>query len=549
MAKTFPCTTMSIPDAVDYVKGYLEEKVFSHEIVSRTLLRLEDVLNGLILKSNDPRDSFLIFMRKKYGILGKTQIVIKCRGSLLVMDEVVPEFDFEGLGDEAVQVLNKRMMPLLSRGLILRHRLNINTAILEVGRLKNSRLAVNLMVMLGGIFLGILLRNLLPEEAASFFASEIFGTVTTAFFNLLKMIVAPLVFFSIITSISGFSDIGEIGSVGLKTVGLFVFFSLAALGIGYGVFTVMPSGDPAIQAMLDCPSAAAAVQSTSSLAWQNAKSFLLSIFPSNLLGAFVDNNVLAVIFIALLTGTAIGKLQPERALTINKAIDAGNALITRVTMAITSTMPVLIFCSLGKLAMTVNVSLLGTLIKYIGAVAIGFVLMMGFYLLALLVCGINPLEFLKGYGPAIFTAFTLASSAATVPVSLDCCVKNLRLPKAITYFVIPLGSTINMSGSCIMLLISCLFLAKVFCVEVSFTMMIPVMLMLLLLSMAAPGVPGSMVIMLASVLPVINVPAEAANATVWFSSLIGMMMVPVNSTGDAVTAAIVSKWQEKKKAA
>ena len=549
MAKTFPCTMTSIPAAVDFVKEYLEGKNFSREAVSKTLLRLEDVVYGLIGKANDPKEKFAVLFLRKYGFGGKTRVIIRCRGSLLTVNEVVQPFDFEGLGDEAVQIMNKRMLPFLARGLILRYRFGINTAILEVGKGRVSRLARNLLIMLGGVAAGILLRLLLPENAASFFAAEIFGTVTTVFFNLLKMIVAPLVFFSILTSISGFTDLGGIGNISVKTVGLFVFFSLAALLIGYGVFTVMPSGDPAIQAMLDCPSAAAAAESTSSLAWQNTKSFLLSIFPSNLLGAFVENNVLAVIFIALLTGTAVAKLRPENAGAVTKAIDAGSELIAKLTASITGTMPVLIFCSLGKLAMTVNVSLLGTLAKYLGAVAIGFALMVGFYLLALLVCGINPLEFLKGYSPAIFTAFTLASSAATVPVSLDCCVKNLKLPKSITYFVIPLGSTINMSGSCIMLLISCLFLAKVFCVEVTFTMMIPVMLMLLLLSMAAPGVPGSMVIMLASVLPVINVPAEAANVTVWFSALIGMMMVPVNSMGDAVTAMIVSKWQGKKKEA
>ena len=548
MAKSFACNLSSIPDAVDYVKKYLEAKEVRRDITSKSLLRLEDVINGIIIKANDPNEKFVIFFFRKFWFFGKIRIVIKCRGSILTVDDVIPKYDFGGLDPEAVQVLNKRIKPLVSTGLTLRHRLNVNTAIMEVGTGKVSSLTVKLLTMLGGILLGIILRLVLPENAASFFASEIFGTVVTVFFNLLKMIVAPLVFFSIITSVSGFTDIGELGSIGIKTVALFVFFSVIGLLLAYGVFTVMPSGDPAIQTMIDSHAAVEAVESTSSLAWQNTKSFLLSIFPANLLGAFVDNNVLGVIFIALLIGISMGKMQPEKALAVNKAIDAGNELIMKLTSIITGTMPILIFCSLGKLAMSINIALLGTLGKYVGAILIGFGLMVLFYMLAMLVCGIDPIEFLKGFAPSIFTGFTLASSAATVPVSLYCCVNKLRLPKTIAYFVIPLGSTINMNGSCIMLLISCLFLTKVFCIDVTFTMMIPAMLMLLLLAMAAPGVPGSMVIMLATVLPVIGVPAEAASVTVWFSALIGMFMVPVNSMGDAVTAVIINKWQSKKEA-
>lgn len=549
MAKVFQCRTSQIPEAVEYVRQYLTEKDFERKAIAGILLRLEDTINALVQKAPDPNEHFSIRITNGLGFLGKARIVLKCRGEVVTIDDVVPQFEFEGLAPEAVEILNRRMKPLTSRVIHLRYRFGVNTASIDAGRRKVSRLTLNLLTMFSGILIGIILRLLLPQATASFIATEVFGMVTTIFFNLLKMIVAPLVFFSIITSVSGFSDIGELGSVGIKTIALFVFFSIASLLIGYGIFTLMPSGDPAIQAMIDSPQTVAVVQNTSSMAWQNIKSFLLGIFPANLLGVFVENNVLGVIFLALLTGITVNKLQSDKADTINRAIDAGNELITRLTAAITSKMPILVFFSLGKLAMTVKIDLLGTLAKYLGAVAIGFVLMVAFYMLSMLVCGINPLEFLKGFGPAIFTGFTLASSTATVPASLDCCVNRLKIPRAITYFVIPLGSTINMSGSCIMLLISCLFLAKVFCIEVSFTMMIPVMLMLLLLSMAAPGVPGSMVIMLASVLPVIGVPAEAANVTVWFSSLVGMMMVPVNSMGDAVTAMIVSHTQAGKKMA
>lgn len=547
MAKAFLCDIASIPEAIGYVKGHLEEENHAREAISKTLLRLEEVIRAIIGKAAGPDERYLIYFARKYGFMGKTSVVVKCRGTIVTLDDVIPEFEFDGLAPEVVEILNKRMKPLTSQGIVLHHRLGINTAAVEVGAGRVSRVVLNLMTLVSGLLIGILLRVLLPEAAVSFVAAEIFGSITTIFFNLLKMIIAPLVFFSIVTSFSGFTDIGELGKIGARTVALFVFFSVLGLLTAYGVFSLMPSGSPELQRMLDVSApAVTAAESTSSLAWQNTKAFLLSIFPPNLLGAFVENNVLGVIFIAVLSGIAISRLQPEKAAAINRALDICNEFITKLTAVITGLMPVLIFCCIGKLVMTVDMSLFGTLAMYLVTIVIGFALMVLFYMLAMFVCGIDPFAFLKGFSPALFTAFTLASSTATVPTSLDCCVNRLKLPRAITYFVIPLGATINMSGSCIMLMISCLYLAHVFCIEVTFSMVLPVMFMLLLLSMAAPGVPGSMVIMLATALPLLGVPAEATGLVVCFSALVGMLMVPVNSMGDAVTAVIVSKGRSGK---
>lgn len=140
-----------------------------------------------------------------------------------------------------------------------------------------------------------------------------------------------------------------------------------------------------------------------------------------------------------------------------------------------------------------------------------------------------------------------ASDSATVPVSLKCCTDNLKIPPIITYFVIPLGSTINMNGSCILLTLICLFTARIFGIELSFGTTASVLSMILLLSMAAPGVPGSLIIMLASILPMMGIPTEAAQLTVCLSAFVGMLLVPVNCTGDAVTAMLIQNTRSNKR--
>ncbi len=539
--KSFPCETKSIPKAVEYVRKLLIAKKVERSLITKAMLKFEDTVNGIIEKAAGPEEEFTVFVSSRTR--RKLQLTVKCPGEQLSIDDILQVFEYDSYGSEVGSVMKEKLMPLFSKGIRLKYKYGINTACINVAERKISRLAVNFILMFAAIASGIALRLILPAGAVELLANIVLGTVITVFFNLLKMIVAPLVFVTILSSIIGFGDLKALGRISARTIGLFVFFSVIALIVGVLVFELLPAGDASLISMVQLGNDTAASDQTSPL--ESLRLMLIGIFPSNLIAPFVNNDVLPVIFIAVLFGVCIGRMQSDHQEKMINAVDIVSDLINRVTGLITGVIPAMIFCSMARLALTINVGQIGSFALFLADMLIGCLIIMIIFAVSMKLQGNSPAEFFKGYAPALVTAFTTASSSATVPVSLRCCRENLKIPDYITYFVVPLGSTINMNGSCIVLTVNALFLARAYGIDVTPDMLIPAMIMILLFSMAAPGVPGSLTIMLAAVLPLLSVPAEAANLTIGFASIMGMLLVPVNSTGDAMVALMNKKAEEK----
>lgn len=534
------CETANISKAVSFVSEFLSaEKADKRERVA-SLLKLENALVAVIEKSDPAKDRFTVQISRAFS---QIRISVVCRGEAVSVQEIIPDMGLDGLDTEVENVLKSRMMPLLSENIKVRNRYGVNRVSIGVSKRKMNRIVFIVLCMMLGITVGLLLKAVFPGNVSGFIAKEILGTVITIFFNLLKMIVAPLVFFSIISGISGFQDMSALGRISLRSILYFVGFSIVGLCIGVGVFTLFPVGDPSI---LKLVSINAGQVSATVTAWDSFKNLILSIFPSNLLGAFVNNEVLAVILLAVLFGMCIGKMQPDYAGTLIRVANILNDLMCRLAAMIVRAMPLIIFCSMAKMMITVEFASVLVLLKLLGTFLIGILIMFGVYIVILAVNGISPAAFFKGFAPALLSAVTLASSSATMPVSLKCCTESLKIPPMISYFVIPLGSTINMNGSCIVQTLICLFTAKVFNVELTLSILLPVLCMILLLSMAAPGVPGSNIIMIASILPMMGIPSEAAQLTICIAAFVGMMLVPANSTGDAIVAMLIHKGESRK---
>lgn len=538
--KVYLCNKENIPKAVNFVNELLtRENIVSKERTA-TLLKLENALECVVRKSDQEKDEFSVRVVK---LLFHFRIIVSFKGDEITVQEIVPDMGLDDLNEMTADILRSKLLPILSENIRAQYRYGTNRITVSVSRKKMNRIVRNMLCMLLGILAGLLFKTVLPKSISVFVANELLGTVITAFFNLLKMIVAPLVFFSIVSGISGFGDTRELGKISAKTIAYFVVFSIVGLLIGLGVFAIFPSGSTSIMELVSYDANKATMQVT---AWQSFKDLVLSFFPSNLLGAFVNNEILAVIFLAILFGICTGRMRSEYVEPLTRASAMLNDLMCKLAELIVSVMPFIIFCSMAKTMITIEFSSAAVLLKLLLSFFVGVLLMMIVYCIVLALNGISPAVFFKGYAPAILSGFTLASSSATVPVSLDCCTNNLKIPPMITYFVIPLGSTINMNGSCILLTLICLFTAKVFGITPTVSMMIPVLSMILLLSMAAPGVPGSLIIMLASILPMLGIPSEAAQLSICISPFVGMLLVPVNCTGDAVTAMLIHKSRMKK---
>ena len=414
------------------------------------------------------------------------------------------------------------------------------TMMMKEHKIRLGKLQINFICLLCGLAAGYLVRLVFSQEIGAFIATQLCGTVVTIFFNLLKMLIVPIVFCSMALSVGDFSDITQLGKVGVKTFLYFVVFSCVGILVGYGVFRLIPCGSSALLDMMDLVDATPDTVSTASTVWENIRTFILAIFPSNIVTAWMNNEILAVIFMAILFGTAAARLGETEKGKIVGFFKTANSLICRITTMVMSMMPVVVFCSMVRIAINLDLNKATDLLLYLGDLLIGFALMFAVFTLALALGRIDPLKFFRDFEPTLFTAFSIASSTAVIPTSLECC-NRAGISKKVSNFVIPLGATINMNGSCIVLIVTCLFMARCYNVAITPNTLLLLALMILLFSMAAPGVPGSLIVMLASLLGILDIPADATDLIIGISTLVGMFMVPVNSIGDALVSALIDK--------
>jgi Na+/H+-dicarboxylate symporter len=356
------------------------------------------------------------------------------------------------------------------------------------------------------------------------------------------MIVGPLVFFSIATSIAEFGDIMALGRMFGRIILGYFCTSLVAITIGILVWHVFPIGNPALKEAVDVSAAASVTEQSAAVSLRDT---LVGIVPKDIVSPFLNANMLQIIFIAAVVGIAAGMISGK--LQVFQAFLAdGYLLFSRVTTMIIGVMPLAVFCSMSKMVLGMNMKTLLSVFSWIPVCYIGCILMIAFYGLMILVFArLNPLKFFGKYYPVMLTAYTFASSNASLPSSMECCGNALGISRRLYAFSLPLGATINMDGSCVVLSVSALFMTKIFGVPVTGSLLTTLVLSIFVLSIGAPGVPGAALVCLSILLPQIGVPSEAISLIMGLYSLAGMILVCTNVTGDAVMTLIVGKQENQ----
>ena len=209
-------------------------------------------------------------------------------------------------------------------------------------------------------------------------------------------------------------------------------------------------------------------------------------------------------------------------------------------------MPIAVFCSIMSMMITMGVGTILSVLKMFGTFLLGLLAMMVLYCALMLLFGrMNPLPFVKKYVPSMIQVFSLASSNASIPVNMEACEKKVGISKKIYSLSIPMGATLNMDGTCVHLAIFALALAKTYGVEISGGAMISMIISIIVLSMGAPGIPGSGLICLSVLLTQIGVPVEAIGLVMGIDTLCGMFRCMSNCLGDVAVSTIVARSEKE----
>ncbi len=272
---------------------------------------------------------------------------------------------------------------------------------------------------------------------------------------------------------------------------------------------------------------------------------ILNIVPVNPFESLSTGNILQIIFIAIAIGIAITSVG-EKAKPLAGLFDALAAVMYKITNVIMKFAPIGVFGILAPIVGQYGLAVLLPLLKVILAVIIAcvFQLLVTYSLAVRFLGKMSPLVFLKGIAPAGIFAFTTASSSATLPISIRNAEDQLGVSKEVSSFVLPLGSTINMDGAAIYQGIAVIFIAQFFDISLSFTQIITVMFMAVLVSIGAAGVPGAGLIMLTMVLQSVNLPLEGIALVAAIDRILDMFRTSLNVIGDASAAVVIQRREE-----
>ena len=354
------------------------------------------------------------------------------------------------------------------------------------------------------------------------------------FLRLIKFIIAPLVLATLVVGVASIGDPKTLGRIGSKTIIYYLLTTGVAIAIGLAVAFVISPGEG-----LDLN--VANTEEVDINETEGTVQTLLEIVPENPFSALAEAEILQIIFFAVFIGLGI-TLIGEKGEPLRKLFDSLSEVMFWITGIIMRFAPIGVIGLVAPIIGEYGASVLLPLLKTIIAVAIACIIHAAIvYSTSVRVFAkINPLTFFKGIAPAAAVAFSTASSAGTLPVTLKNTQENLGVSNKISSFVLPLGATINMDGTAIYQGVAVIFIAQFYDLNLSFTALLTVVLTTVLASIGTAGVPGAGMIMLAMVLSSINLPLEGIALIAGIDRILDMCRTAVNIVGDAACAVSVA---------
>ena len=530
----FPANREGLGEAINLIKSFLEPKGLRPQEKSRIILAAEESIASLI--SHAAEGSCLrVSLRSGFG---SVTVDLSMQGNNYNFWEMLsPDFSNIWVMPESQLEDTLRQILLLHYQDILKftHKKNANHVRISVTSSSRS-LYLTCGALLAAIVMGSLLSLLGPMGWINTLNTYALIPVKTMYMNALKMIAAPIVFFSIVGCFSRQGNPSELGRIGGKILGLYLLTTIIAVSVGIGIFKVFTPGNPSIAAGLTADVSSL----TNQAVHVSIKDILVGIVPSNILAPFLESNMLQLIFLAILSGVVLGQMgRPVEPFEII------SEFFMKLAMLIMRTTPIAVFCAILSMILGAGLSSLLSVLGLFFTFLVGLLCMIIIYCLILLISGLSPLHFLRKYGGTMLQVFSIASSNASITVNVEACQKKLGISPRIYSLSIPLGATINMDGTSILLAVQALTLAKIYGINVSGNMLFSLALSIIVMSIGAPGVPGSGLIILSMLLTQLGVPVEGVALVMGIGPLVGMFISMCNCLGDVVITTAVAKSEKQ----
>ena len=520
--RTFDLTKDNFGETVNAIGDTLKKLGVSDK-EAETGKQLVEHIYSLQL-SKRPEVSDKVKIRKRFGDIS---LRLETKG-----DEYNPLQMLEGWNEDDQDYERTIILKSKKEQLSYAHKNGLNIVTIKVHEAGNKQIRYTLLAMVLGVLAGAVLKGMISPETIDLLNKNIINSIRTMFLNSLNMMIAPVVFFSIIAGLTSISNASDIGRIGGKLVGTYMCTTVIAtiLSITIGLFmfhggvtqmgTVSGSSQGVSVSLLD---------------------MIVKVVPENLIAPIVNRDMLQIIFVSVLFGITINMLG-EKAQLLKDFTETANTFCLRVITLLAQFIPLIAFMSMMALMFTVGADSLLLLGKVLVGQFIGSLAMICVYSVVMILMGkISPVPFLKKIGGFVPIAISMGSSSAAMPFTMNFCTEKMGVSPRLSSFSIPLGATVNMDGGCFYFSIQAILLAKMYGVEMTPAFIWALFVTVVALSIGAPGVPGGSFVCLTSIIVSFGIPVEAASIVLGIDPLTSMFRTTINTIGDIAVTTALSK--------
>ena len=402
--------------------------------------------------------------------------------------------------------------------------------------------AILVLAMVAGIAVGWLCNAYLPAARAAEVADKL-SILTDLFLRLIKVIIAPLVFATLVAGIAHMEDAAAIGRVGAKTMGWFIGASIVSLSVGLAMVHLLQPGVGLALAMPPADAASGIASGGFTL-----RQFVTHLIPESIFQAMAENEILQIVVFSVLVGSAVAAID-GKAPAVLVLVEQVAQIMLKVTSFVMKTAPVAIFAALASTIATQGPGVLVTYASFVG----GFYLSLGvlwalLFLATLILTGPRAMPLFKAIRTPVLLAFSTASSEAAYPRTMEV-LEQQGINRRIVSFVLPLGYSFNLDGSMMYCTFATLFIAQVYGVELSIVEQVTMLLLLMVTSKGMAGVPRASLVVISATLSYFRLPEAGLLLILAVDHLLDMGRSATNVVGNSVAAAVIDKWEGKRSGA
>ena len=528
--------------------SYNEEFSIKNDDIGKCMDFIEDALTKYKLKKRDLLEALLISeevliqLSEKAEEDSTVQVTIN-RWLGVPRIKFISSGEPIDLGDQSIGVslneldntensIRNMMLHSFADSIRYKHAKSKNYVTIITGIPERELANQTIIALISSVLLGSLFRILLPESFNQSLINNFLGPIETLFISSLTFIASPAIFVSITCAILRFDGFSELNRSGKRIIFSYAVTSCIAIFVGVLVFQILKPGTVGI-----LPSKIG----ESSIGNLTILQVITDAIPSNIVAPFITGNSLQLIVAALVIGLALN-LSTKKVSGLKGILSELDIVCGNVATIIMKTVPFVVFCSTTRVFLLASMNVYVAIGHLILALLTGLLIMFICYCLFLIIkIRINPILFLRKFIPIMKDIFLKGSSLAAIPLTMRFCKRQLGIPQNVSSFVIPLGATINMDGTCVCLSILTLFFARIYGITLSISDISILLFMIFILSLGAPIAPGTIILCMATLFNQMGLSLEGISFLIGLNFILEMLLGMINSMGDVVIALAVAK--------